>query len=429
MACLSSAYTAHLFVIPRALRSRAHFRVAAGQTGRSPSRSRPRSAQKLEAQASELFQAGDQAYQQGDLVKAVAKIRESLRIREELYPKDQYPQGHPDLADALNAMGFLLQAQGSYGERGVLRASAGDAPVAVPEGALPAGPPRPGHQPEQPGLPAPGQGSYGEARGYYERALAMHQSLYPKERYPQGHPDLARSLNNLGSLLQAQGSYGEARAVLRASAGDVPVALPQGPLPAGPPRPGHQPEQSGHLLRAQGSYGEARRTTSVRWRCAQLLYPKDRYPQGHPDLASSLNNLGDLLQAQGSYGRGAGLLSSERWRCASRSTPRDSYPQGHPDLATSLNNLGALLQAQGSYGEARGYYERALAMRQSLYPKDRYPQGHPDLATSLNNLGGCSRPRARTARRGGTSSVRWRCTSRCTRRPAIPRATPTWPRA
>ena len=86
-------------------------------------------------------------------------------MRQSLYPKDRYPQGHPDLAQSLNALGFLLQAQGSYGE----------------------------------------------ARGYFERALAMDQSLYPKDRYPQGHPDLATSLNNLGFLLQAQGSYGEAR--------------------------------------------------------------------------------------------------------------------------------------------------------------------------------------------------------------------------
>ncbi len=39
----------------------------------------------------------------------------------------------------------------------------------------------------------------------------MYESQYPKDRYPQGHPDLATSLNNLGGLLEAQGSYGEAR--------------------------------------------------------------------------------------------------------------------------------------------------------------------------------------------------------------------------
>ena len=52
------------------------------------------------------------------------------------------------------------------------------------------------------------QGDYGEAQGYHERALAMNEALYPKDRYPQGHPDLAPSLNNLGALLQAQGDYG-----------------------------------------------------------------------------------------------------------------------------------------------------------------------------------------------------------------------------
>jgi CHAT domain-containing protein len=39
----------------------------------------------------------------------------------------------------------------------------------------------------------------------------MNERLYPKERYPQGHPDLAIILNNLGSLYQAQRKYGPAR--------------------------------------------------------------------------------------------------------------------------------------------------------------------------------------------------------------------------
>ena len=95
----------------------------------------------------------------------------------------------------------------------------------------------------------------------------MDQALYPKERYPQGHPDLATSLNNLGLLLQAQGDYGEARA---------------------------------YLQRALAMH--------------QALYPKERYPQGHPDLATSLNNLGVLLQAQGRLRRGAGVSTSGRWR-------------------------------------------------------------------------------------------------------------------
>ena len=39
----------------------------------------------------------------------------------------------------------------------------------------------------------------------------MRQALYPKEQYPQGHPELAKSLSDLGNVLEAQGTYGEAR--------------------------------------------------------------------------------------------------------------------------------------------------------------------------------------------------------------------------
>jgi CHAT domain-containing protein len=38
----------------------------------------------------------------------------------------------------------------------------------------------------------------------------MYESLYPKDKYPQGHPHLAISLINLGGLLKDQGEYGKA---------------------------------------------------------------------------------------------------------------------------------------------------------------------------------------------------------------------------
>jgi CHAT domain-containing protein/tetratricopeptide (TPR) repeat protein len=167
----------------------------------------------------------------------------------------------------------------------------------------------------------------------------MNEALYPKERYPQGHPDLAISLNNLGFLLQAQGDHSGAR---------------------------------GYFQRA------------LAMRAA--LYPQERYPQGHPDLAVSLNNLGFLLQAQRDYS-GAREYYQRALAMYEALYSKERYPRGHPHLAASLNNLGSLLQAQGDYGGARGYLQRALAMKEALYLKEWYPQGHPDLAGSLNNLG------------------------------------------
>ncbi len=110
----------------------------------------------------------------------------------------------------------------------------------------------------------------------------MRQALYPQDRYPNGHPDLAMSLNNLGTLLQAQGDHGGARA-----------------------------------------YHE--RALAMR----QALYPQDRYPNGHPNLAASLNDLGELLKAQGDYGGARGYLE-RRWRCARPSTPRIATPMATP---------------------------------------------------------------------------------------------------
>jgi CHAT domain-containing protein len=85
-------------------------------------------------------------------------------MRQRLYPKEKYPDGHPLLAFSLNNLGGLLWAQEEYTK------------------VLP----------------------------YAEQALAMRQRLYPKERYPDGHPYLADSLYNLGVLLQAQGEYAKA---------------------------------------------------------------------------------------------------------------------------------------------------------------------------------------------------------------------------
>jgi tetratricopeptide (TPR) repeat protein len=47
-----------------------------------------------------------------------------------------------------------------------------------------------------------------------EQALEMTRWLYPEEQYPNGHPDLAHSLYNLGFLLKSQDEYGEARKYL-----------------------------------------------------------------------------------------------------------------------------------------------------------------------------------------------------------------------
>jgi CHAT domain-containing protein/tRNA A-37 threonylcarbamoyl transferase component Bud32/Tfp pilus assembly protein PilF len=183
------------------------------------------------------------------------------------------------------------------------------------------------------------QGEYARAEPFLRDALAMYGKLYPKESFPDGHPELARSLTNFGLILQHQGEYARAEPFLRD---------------------------------ALAMYGK--------------LYPPGRYPNGHPELAGSLSNMGDLLVAQREYAK-ADPFFRDALAMYQNLYPKESFPDGHPALAGSLNALGLLMQAQAEYAKAETFYRNALEMNQKLYPRKRYADGHPELARSLNNLG------------------------------------------
>jgi CHAT domain-containing protein/Tfp pilus assembly protein PilF len=230
------------------------------------------------------------------------------------------------------------------------------------------------------------QGEYGKAEPLYRQALAMRQALYPKDRYPDGHPALAASLDNLGNLLLEQGAYGQAEPLYRQALAMRQALYPKDRYPDGHHNLAASLNNLGMLLQAQGAYGQAETFLRQALAMAQALYPKAKYPDGHLDLARSLNNLGLMLQAQGEYGQ-AEPFYHQALAMNQALYPKARYPDGHPDLASSLNHVGFLLSEQGEYGKAETLYRQALEMRQALYPKARYPDGHPQLAGSLNNLG------------------------------------------
>jgi CHAT domain-containing protein len=67
------------------------------------------------------------------------------------------------------------------------------------------------------------QGEYAKAETFFGDALAMHQALYPEDKYPQRHAHLAASMHQFGALLQAQGKYPQAGSLLQRA-----VAMYQG---------------------------------------------------------------------------------------------------------------------------------------------------------------------------------------------------------
>ena len=167
----------------------------------------------------------------------------------------------------------------------------------------------------------------GEAREYHQGALEMCQTLYPKARYPLGHPNLATCLNNLGYILWRQGNAGEGRKYLQ-------QALEMD----------------------------------------EALHPKERYPQGHPSLASSLNNLGGLLEAQGNY-----KVAREYYDRAGDEegvVSQGSVPSGPSSLGSRLQQPGACFKPRATTVRG-GYCERAVEMLRALYSRRSIPRAIP----------------------------------------------------
>ena len=110
----------------------------------------------------------------------------------------------------------------------------------------------------------------------------MCEALYPKDKYPQGHPALLASLRNLGLLLGDLGGVRQGGGDSRAGAGDAPGPLPQGAVSAGTTRPGPWSEQPGLPLTEQGAYAEARAYYERALAMRRALFPKGQYPLGTP---------------------------------------------------------------------------------------------------------------------------------------------------
>jgi CHAT domain-containing protein/Tfp pilus assembly protein PilF len=218
----------------------------------------------------------------------------------------------------------------------------------------------------------------------------MKEALYPKDRYPNGHTELAQSVNNLAGLLQAQGEYARAEPLYRRALQMKEALYPKERHPNGHPDLAQSVNNLALLLRAQGESAQAEPLFRRALQMREALYPRYRFPNGHPDLANSLNNLALLLQAQGEYAQ-AEPLFRRALQIREALYPRDHYPNGHTELATSLNNLAFLLQTQGEYAQAELLFRRALQIREALYPRDRYPNGHTELARSLTSLAGLLR--------------------------------------
>ena len=236
--------------------------------------------EKLESRAGKLDKQADEFYQQGRYADATKLLEKSLQLQRRLYPKEQYPRGHPDLASILHNLGAIL------------------------------------------GL----QGEFGNALQHSQEALAMCEALYPKAEFPQGHADLASNLNNLGMILHRQGDYERALPYHQKAHAMYASLYPKDKYPEGNLVLAANLNNIGTLLQDQGEYQRALPYLLKSLAMLQALYPKDKFPRGHVHLASGLNNIGELLRHQGEYQR-ACRICRRIWPCW-RHLPQGSVSPG-----------------------------------------------------------------------------------------------------
>jgi len=96
----------------------------------------------------------------------------------------------------------------------------------------------------------------------------------------------------------------------------------------------------------------------------------------HPDVGGSLTDLANIALARGE------LEDAERLYVEALDIrAADSSLSARANAARTLNNLGALYVELDDFENSRTHYERAIAIRESIYGPD-----HPSLANSVGGL-------------------------------------------
>jgi CHAT domain-containing protein len=346
----------------------------------------PEQRQELKKKAAELDKEGVQQYQRRNLVKAKAAFRELVAVYRTLYPRDQFPNGHADLANSLTWLALVHHTAGEFDKAETFFKEA----LAVRRALYPREKFPRGHKDLATSITGLAlmywnAADYSKAEPLFREALDMFRTLYPKEEFPQGHSDLAAGLEALAWLLHSTGEYGQAEPLFQEALTMRRALYPTDKYPNGHPFLALTINKLAALYKDMGAYDKAEALHKEALAMRRALYPRDKFPQGHPELAYSLNDLGLLYQATGEYARSAPLLK-EALDMRRALFPRDQFPRGHPDLALSISNLGTLYWYMGERAGAEPLLQETLAVCRTLYPKEQFPRGHPYLAYSLSNL-------------------------------------------
>src|SRR5437762_2777222 len=151
-----------------------------------PQKLTPEQRKELEAKWKDLTDVGSKAYQEKKYPEAAKAFEGALGMARRLYPKDEFPDGHANLAASLHNLALFREELEMH-----KRLSGDDHPdVAVGLNNLAA--------------LLQSQGKLAEAEALHRQALELKKRLYKGD-----HASVALSLHNLAFVLHAQRKYDE----------------------------------------------------------------------------------------------------------------------------------------------------------------------------------------------------------------------------
>jgi tetratricopeptide (TPR) repeat protein len=203
---------------------------------------------------------------------------------------------------------------------------------------------------------------YIEAKGLFERAMALASSFYGET-----HPQVAAIANNLGRVHRQLGNLEDAKGCFERS-----MSIDQQVYGEADPHMAAVFNNYGIVLQQSGDTEGARQ--QFEWALATY---QSHYGADHPKVASVMNNLGYVLKGSGDLSGG-----EEHFRKALE-IARASYGENHPNVASILVNLGIVQRLAGNHEEAKANLERALEISESACGAM-----HPSVARACGHLGG-----------------------------------------
>jgi tetratricopeptide (TPR) repeat protein/transcriptional regulator with XRE-family HTH domain len=193
------------------------------------------------------------------------------------------------------------------------------------------------------------------------------KALTIREETTEGaHPDLARTLNDLGALYLDLGKYRQAEPMLLQA-----LNIRRQQLGSEHSDTATSLINLAKLYSARGQYGQAEEYFQASLRIRETVLPPD-----HPDIALSLNYLAELYTVQARFEQAESLY------VRALAMQKEVLGNLHPDVAKILNNLASLYRKKGVYSQAEQYHSNALDIQRQILRED-----HPDIAETFNNLG------------------------------------------